>query len=144
VIKHPNSNVDFVVGPGFFLGDFDVYDREESLGQRLERFNPNDSAQLRSLMDEFFFKGARVSGLNALHKAELVRVLADALANKDFDFRELIAPEGDFGDCFALPESWNIVNPRALFLDIYELTIQRWEDQLHSVGLIPTTVNDLR
>jgi hypothetical protein len=72
LLKYPNSNVDFVVTPAYFLGDFDVYDREETLGARLEKFDPNNDEQLQVVLEQYFFRGARATGLTAEHKAELV------------------------------------------------------------------------
>ncbi len=39
-LKWPNSDIDFDVHLRFFLGCFDIYDREETLGEYLNQFNP--------------------------------------------------------------------------------------------------------
>ena len=133
MLKFPDSDVNFVVGPAYFLGDFDVYDREDTLGRRLSAFDPNDAEHLQSVFDEFFFKGARVASLSAEHKAELLRVLAEALKEDHFNFGALIHGEGLDG-YFVLPESWNIESPRSFFLEIYGLAAQRWNQDLASIG----------
>lgn len=124
MLKHPKSDVNFVVSPGYFIGDFDVYDREETLGVRLVQFDPNDEDQMRSAMDEFFFAGARVSRLTAEHKAELLRVLASALEDGSYEFDSLVGY--DLGDGFSLPAEWEIRDARKFFSQIYRLAVERW------------------
>lgn len=126
LLKHPNSDRPFIVSPGYFLGGFDIYDREETLGERLNAFNPNDKNQLRLLLDDRFFKGAIVDQLSVEHKAELMRVLEDALNAEDFDFGVLVSHERDTEDYFTLPSSWDIKEPRLFFLNIYDIALERW------------------
>lgn len=54
-LKHVNSSADFIVGPEDFLNCFDDYDREETLGEELNQFDPNKSGQLKTLFDRYFF-----------------------------------------------------------------------------------------
>jgi len=134
-LKYPNSDTPFVVTPAYFIGDFDIYDREETLGVRLEGFNPNDEDQLRQLLDEFFFKGARVTGLSAEHKVELTQVLANALEFDGFDFVALVAHDRDPDDYFTLPESWDIQEPRLLFERIYNIALEYWARDFEVIGI---------
>lgn len=53
-LKHVNSSADFIVGPEDFLNCFDVSDREETLGEELNQFDPNKSGQLKNLFDRYF------------------------------------------------------------------------------------------
>ena len=124
MLKHPKSDVNFVVSPGYFIGDFDVYDREETVGVRLAQIDPNDEDQMRSAMYDFFFAGARVSMLTAEHKAELLRVLASALEDGNYEFDSLV--RYDLGHGFSLPAEWEIRDTRKFFSQIYRLAVQRW------------------
>lgn len=124
MLKHPKSDVNFVISPGYFIGDFDVYDREETVGVRLAQIDPNDEDQMRSAMDDFFFAGARVSMLTAEHKAELLRVLASALEDGNYEFDSLV--RYDLGHGFSLPAEWEIRDTRKFFSQIYRLAVQRW------------------
>jgi len=63
-LKFPQSDIDFIITPAYFLGDFDVYDREESLGEYLSKFNPNNFEDLSLILEEKFFNGGRVLGLS--------------------------------------------------------------------------------
>jgi hypothetical protein len=125
-LKYPNSDVDFDVTPAYFLGDFDIYDREEELGVKLNAFDPNEEGALLLLMDKFFFRGGRVASLQPEHKAELLRVLSAALDDKNFDFRALVSPGEHLKCYFTLPDSWKIRDPRELFGRIYMLAASRW------------------
>jgi hypothetical protein len=124
-LKYPDSEVDFVVEPRYFLGVFDVYDREETLGAELDRVDPNDSKQLTELLRRRFFEGPRVAKLSAEHKVELTRVLKRAL-DENYDFAKLFDAETDHWDCFSLPGSWQVRNPRAFFEEIYRLAGEYW------------------
>lgn len=128
VLKYPNSNIDFLVTPAYFLGDFDIFDREETLGERLEVIDPNNKEQLRMAMEEHFFKGGRVKGLTGDHKAELLRVLSSALDSENFDFDALVTHEREADDNFTLPYSWDIHNSRKFFENIYELAMEFWAE----------------
>jgi hypothetical protein len=44
-LKIPGTNFDFIVSPAYFLAEFDIYDREEDLGEELNRFDPNNSSK---------------------------------------------------------------------------------------------------
>jgi hypothetical protein len=81
------------------------------------------------LLRERFFKGARVAKLGAEHKKELVRVLGSALA-ENFDFSGLIDPDLNPDNCFALPDTWVIKDPRSLFEEIYNQACLHWKDEL--------------
>lgn len=126
MLKHPNSDVDFVVTPAYFVGVFNVYDREETLGVRLATFDPNDEEQLVSVMDEFFFNGAWVASLSPEHRNEMLRVLASALADASYDFDALISDEA-VGEYFYLPAEWEIRDAREFFSRIYQLALARWK-----------------
>ena len=38
----PSTGQPYVPTPAYFLGCFDIYDREETLGEELEKFDPNN------------------------------------------------------------------------------------------------------
>ncbi len=58
-LKIPGTNFDFIVSPAYFLAEFDVYDREEDLGEELNRFDPNNSSDLKKpIADSHFSSNA--------------------------------------------------------------------------------------
>lgn len=123
-LKCPNSSADFDASPTYFLGDFDIYDREETLGRELNRYDPNDSVQLTEVR-RYFFEGGRVQELSVDHKTELLRVLQISL-DEDFDFASLLGP-GSIADDFVLPGGWQIKNPREFFEQIYREASANWK-----------------
>lgn len=136
-LKFPDSDIDFEVTPAFFLGDFDIFDREESLGEYLNNFDPNDKNQLQFLLDEKFFRGARLLKFTEPHKYKLMKTLEESLSDSDFDFDAVLNGEDEY---FCLPGSWNIKNPRDFFNLIYDEMFTRWGENLIIQGydiLIP-------
>src|SRR5690606_36752113 len=95
---HPNSNRAFKPSQAFFLGEFDIYDREESLGVYLIKVDPNDRNQVLLLSEQLFFNGARVKSLTVEHNKVLFELLVEALGELDYDFRSVF--EMDVDDCF--------------------------------------------
>jgi hypothetical protein len=125
ILKYPNSSADFIASPAYFIGGFDIYDREETLGTVLNRYDPNDDSQLIELMNAYFFDSVRVFDLSAAHKTELLRVLRESLQDKDYDF-ETIVQDGGKSGYFYLPFEWTIDNPRQFFARIYQIVAARW------------------
>lgn len=134
-LKHLDSDVDFIVTPAAFLGVFDIYDREETLGCYLDQFNPNDPKQLEKLLEERFFNDKRILRYTVNHKIEMMTVLIKALNNKNFDFAPLLVsdPDNSF-DTFTLPHSWEFNRPRFYFEEIYRLALKNWGYDLIEAG----------
>jgi hypothetical protein len=134
-LKYPESNVDFDVTPSYFIGDFDIYDREDSLGEYLNKFDPNDKKQLQALLIERFFKGPRVAKLTVEHKAELMKVLIESLKSDDFDFDSILTQDREPGDYFELPWDWDFERPRYYFEEVYRLAIEFWGNEILESGV---------
>ena len=124
-LKHPGSDLDFSVDVGYFLGDLNVYDREESLGALLETYDPNRSSDLTALVRDRILASKRFERLSADHKRILLQKLRGALALDD-DFAKFFDPESA-GDFFALPYSWEIREPRKFFEEIYRQIVESWD-----------------
>lgn len=41
-LYYPDTNFEFDPSLSYFIGDLDIYDREETLGVYLDRFDPNN------------------------------------------------------------------------------------------------------
>lgn len=134
-LKIPGTNMDFVVTPQYFLAEFDVYDREEDLGEELNRYNPNDSKDLRELFNRYLFSGKIVERYRVEHKAKIAEVLAETLREKDFDFGALIKKMYDSDEGFSLPSKWVFENPRSFFVGAYKAVYERWGKELKDSGV---------
>lgn len=126
-LKHPNSEIDFIVGPSYFLGCLDIYDQEETLGSYLSKFNPNDKIQLHFIFNELFFNNPRTLKLTHEHKVELLRALKISIEDNNFDFGALLPGGKESDDYFTLPDNWEIENPRTFFEEIYSLARISWQ-----------------
>ena len=113
-LLHLGSHIEFTPSPAFLLAPFNIYDREESLGLELAAYDPNDPEQLQQLLDTHFFPPWDQGAWTAAHKVALSHALHSALQNPQHDFASLL--EDDDNDCFYLPSSWHIQNPRQFFL----------------------------
>ena len=110
-----------------FLGPFDVYDREETLGVELDAWDMNDATQRAALIRRDIT--SQYKGLSYRHRHALVAVLAQALQDPDYDFQAIL--EHDPDGTHALPALWDdMADPRAFLADIYRLVQQDWRDDL--------------
>lgn len=132
-LKYPNTNVDFVVSPAYFIAEFDVYDREEDLGEALNEFDPNDEEDLERLFAERLLSGGNEAYAPA-HKGELLRVLGDALADPSYDFGRLLSQADNENEYFTLPSKWVIQVPRNFFLEAYRVIYNAWGEDVRKAG----------
>ena len=110
-----------------FLGPFDVYDREHTLGVELDAWDMNDSDQRAALIRRDIT--GQYKELGYRHRHALVAVLAQALQDPAYDFQLIL--EHDPESSYALPARWDeMADPRAFFADIYRLVQQDWRDDL--------------
>lgn len=137
----PNTNITFDPSPMYFLGEFDVYDREESLGEYLNQFDPNDRAEVNQLLRKLFFQGARAQVLTSAHKKVLVESLVGALRYPGYDFLSAFQPEET--DTFCLPFDWEIKKGRLFFEEAYRLVIEFWGAELGSQGMSLPSLTEL-
>lgn len=135
-LKHPNSCVNFEVTPAYFLGGFDVYDREETLEAHLNSFDPNNKRELKQLINERFFNLKKTSDLTVDHKTVLFRVVVDSLKDSEYDFDSLFLDDDD--SCFYMPSEWKFERARLFFEVLYESMIDNWGDDIRNInGISP-------
>lgn len=86
-LLYPDSDIPFHPNPGWFLGAFNCYDREETLGETLNRYDPLDPAQLQGLYDAYVFdEFGEQSGFTSAHRAAMATNLIAALSETKHDF----------------------------------------------------------
>lgn len=129
-LYYPGTELEFSPSISYFIGDLDIYDREETLGKYLEEFDPNNRSDVYRVMKEMFFYGARVSALSAAHKALLIQVLINALKDPLCDFGRYFEAIDDNGDAFTLPFGWEIKNPRLFFEEVYRIAMEEWHEDI--------------
>lgn len=139
-LKGPMSSADFQPDPTSLLSAFDIYDREESLGVELSKYDPNDFNQLNILMRDFCFS-VDDDFYKPEYKAELIRVLAEALHDNSYDFATLVVVH-EYNEHISLPYTWEIHNPWQFFLNIYAIASEHWKSDLESIGRSPEPVSN--
>lgn len=127
-LYYPDTNFEFDPSLSYFIGDLDIYDREETLGVYLDRFDPNNRGDVCNLLKEMFFHGPSASGLSISHKEFLVELLINALRDPGFDFCKPFETDDGNGDTFTLPFSWEIKKPRMFFEEAYRIALSEWHD----------------
>ena len=131
-LKYPGTNIDFDVTPEIFSGAFDIYDREEDLGEELNKFNPNDPSDLEALFDKYFFNIRHESiAFELEHKIHIEKMLKDALLKCE-DMGFYLHSEDD--DYFYLPSEWLVENPTMFFAQAYRGIIKNWGAELEHSG----------
>lgn len=126
-LRGPWSDAPYVPTLYHFLGPFDVYDREETLGVELGTWDMNDAAQRAALIRRDITSQYKELGYR--HRYVLVQVLKKALQDPVYDFAAIL--EHDPETTYALPAKWDgMDDPRAFFADIYRLAQQDWRDDL--------------
>lgn len=126
-LRGPWSDALYVPTLYHFLGPFDVYDREHTLGVELDAWDMNDPDQRAALIRRDIT--GQYKELSYRHRHALVAVLAQALHDPAYDFQAIL--EHDPDSTHALPALWDdMADPRAFFADIYRLVQQDWGDDL--------------
>lgn len=110
--------------PRFFLRYFDIYDREETLGEELAQYDPMKYEDLESLMYKYFVIELSYEKYTNAHKKALLKSLKESLDNPSFNFNELV--EDDHDECFSFP--WEISDARKFFTNIYKIISKYWGD----------------
>lgn len=114
------------------LGDFDIYDREHTLGLELEKYDINCSADRRMLAKNYIL--VSYDFLSYKHKFLLVAVLGSALQDESYNFRTLLEHDCESTNLF--PSGWDeMKNPRAFFEDIYSVLSDEWKGELLRASL---------
>ena len=126
----PGTEQPYVPTPSYFLGCFDIYDREETLGEELEQFDPNNPADREELILKYCLTRKR----SYRHRFLLYKCLEEALQDAAYDFKSLLAYDPEAYSSF--PCGWDEMdNTRAFFEDIFRLATLEWKDDLQKASL---------
>jgi hypothetical protein len=121
----PGTRLPYTPTPSYFLGCFDIYDREETLGEELQKFDPNRPIDREILIIEYALKVRRTYR----EKYLLYKCLETAILDNEYDFQALL--EHDSQECSSLPDGWDeMENPRLFFEEIYRLAGKVWKDDI--------------
>ncbi|EJM14656.1 hypothetical protein PMI21_03685 [Pseudomonas sp. GM18] len=128
----PGSGQRYVPTPSYFLGCFDIYDREETLGEELEKFDPNNPKDREVLIREYCLDPQWKPPYR--QKFLMVQCLEEALRDESYDFQSLLKYDPEAYSSF--PAGWDeMKNVRGFFEDIFKLALIEWRDDLQKASL---------
>ncbi len=119
----PDNGTPYIPTLHYFLGGFDIYDREETLGEELSSYNPDIQSDRHELIKRYFLP----RHLNSSYREKylLFTCLENALSEKEYNFQAIF--EDDPEEYSSLPAYWDeMKNPRAFFEDIYLIIGDEW------------------
>ena len=132
MLRNPFVDKDFEPTLLYWLGGISIFDREETLGEALWVYNPNENADREKIIRMFLL--SKLAYLPYRHRFLMFKILGDALAQSDFDFSKKFESDHDDPRILAWDET-EIENPRGFFEDIYRLARDEWKDDLHKASL---------
>lgn len=132
MLLDPFLNEEFQPDLMWFIGVFDVYDREETLGVELEIFDPNNNDDRAWLIKNY---SLHLDYLSYRHKFLLVEFLAEKLNDESYNFQTLF--DIDEGEAASWPrgEWYELESPREFFQHVYTLAQEIWKDYLLKASL---------
>lgn len=127
MLRDPFLHEEFLPDLMWFIGVFDVYDREETLGAELEVYDPNNKVDRADLIKK---QSLNLGCLTYRHKLVLVRYLADKLNDESYDFQALFDIDEDEAASWPRSEWYELENPRGFLEHVYALAQEVWKDDL--------------
>lgn len=128
MLMHPYLDIPYKPRLKHFLGGFDIYDREETLGSELAEYDPECPSDRVDLISRFIVK--RFSGLTYRHKYVLFSMLGEALDGEIIDLAKVF--KHDPFSHSLLPFGWNeMKDPKGFFEHIYSILSEVWTDDLY-------------
>lgn len=132
MLRDPFVDAKFEPDLMWFIGVFNVYDREETLGEELEVFNPDNQFDREILINRYSLK---LDCLSYRHKFLLFEFLAEKLRGNSYDFQILFNLDDVYDSSWPRAEWYALENSRGFFEDIYRLASEAWKADLHRAGL---------
>ncbi|AZF43034.1 hypothetical protein C4J87_2877 [Pseudomonas sp. R1-43-08] len=130
-MKSPFGNMPFTPKISYILAALSIYDLEETKGEALWRYNPNDAKERETIIKDFILKDLMY--LTYRHRFILITMLQTALKNPEFDFAKEF--ESDYDEYITMAwDETEIADPRGFFADIYRLANEAWKDELEKAS----------
>lgn len=131
MLMHPFLDRPYEPQLGHFLGGFEIYDCEETLGEELSKYDPDCAQDRKVLIYRYVIH--RFRNLSYRHKFVFFCILAESLDEPEYDFSKLF--EHEVISHSALPPEWDEMKEfRAFFEDIYKYLTEEWVDDLYKAS----------
>jgi hypothetical protein len=132
MLKDPFLKENFEPSLTWFIGMFDVYDREETRGVELGVYNPDDPVDREVLVRKYCLG---LPYLSYRHRYVLFEFLERALKDSNCDFQSPFEIDECEANSWPREEWYSLNDPRSFFQSIYELAQEVWkEDLLKAAG----------
>lgn len=132
MLRDPFVNENFEPNLMWFIGAFNVYDREETRGEELEAFNPDNHLDREILIVRY---SLNLGCLSYRHKFLLFEFLAKKLKDCSYDFQFLFNIDDVYDSSWPRAEWYSLKDPRGFFEDVYRLASEEWKDDLYKASL---------
>lgn len=132
MLKSPFADKPFEPTLSYILGALSIYDREETKGEKLWAYNPNNINDRETIIKLFILKDLMY--LPYRHRYVLMTILKDTLTTPNFDFSKEFESDYDAYITMAWDET-EIENPRGFFMDIYRIANEEWKDEFQKASL---------
>ena len=127
MLRDPFLDEEFDPDLMWFIGVFNVYDREETLGEELEIFDPNDENDRSVLIRKYSLDKSYMS---YRHKFVLVQSLASKLSDQNYNFQSLFEIDESETSSWPRGEWYELADPRCFFEHVYVLAQEVWKEDL--------------
>ncbi|MEX3777148.1 hypothetical protein [Pseudomonas sp. MYb118] len=111
MLCHPFLNEIFEPNLMWFIGVFNVYDLEHTLGVELDAYDPNDESDRAELIKKYCLD---LSYLSYRHKYVLLQYLAAKLSDGEYDFQSLFEIDEDEASSWPRGEWYELEDPPGL------------------------------
>ncbi|WP_434609357.1 hypothetical protein [Pseudomonas sp. R1-7] len=132
MLRNPFLDEEFVPDLMWFIGQFDVYDLEETKGAELAVYNPDDECDREKLIVEYALD---LECLSYRHKFVLMRFLGEKLDDPNFDFQSLFEIHEDCAGSWPRGEWYNLKSPKEFLQSVYVIAKEIWEKDLRKAAI---------
>lgn len=132
MLKHPFVDMPYELKISSILAGISIYDREETLGEALWVYNPNEKNDREVIIRRFIISD--FDYLTYRHRFLILELLRGILHQEDFDFSAQFESDYENPRVLAWDET-EIDDPRGFFEDIYRLASEIWKDDVDKASL---------
>lgn len=132
MLMQPFTNFPYEPRLSHFLGGISIYDQEETLGEALWVYNPNNYEDQKKIINNFIVSW--FDHLTYRHRFVIYKLLENYLQDANFDFSKEFESDYDDPRILAWDET-EIMDPRGFFEHIFEIASESWKDDLVRASL---------
>ena len=132
MLKDPFLNEPFDPSLMWFIGTFDIYDREQELGMELAQYDPNNKTDRKNLIINY---ALNLKYISYRHKHVLIESLKNKLKDEKYNFDNLFEIDENETGSWPRAEWYALDDPRGFLMEIYILAQAVWKEDLQKASL---------